>query len=584
MADPFAVIRWARESQADFLLRDFFTFAKHSGMCKDITEAEYREVCDVLEMRLPGTRAIMAWRAAYNRPCRVDPEQAAWEQLFFMYQQPRLTFKTSLVAAVCLFAILIDPDIRIVLGRATTALSEDTLDGIKTHVERNQTIIRAFGDLRSKFETWTDEKITRGDRASGLREPTIDTTGLNTSKTGAHPDLVILDDLVHELNYESPAEMKKARILVDSYDPIMERWGSLILSGTRWGENDLYGKLLEDDERMVQQNPEARRKWDTHIVGPYHTDGRVRFPTPLPEQRIERLRQTISPKMFSAWILNQPRDEGENIFTLSHIRYFNADFVGGPFGALRLHEDDPLRRRFGPEVPLHVVMLVDPAPTVGPKSDYTGIAVIGFDQYRNWWTLWAKKVKKLPKERLDLIVFLARRFQPRTLALENADLDQALLQEKLQHLGLETQVVGFNPRLDRRRITQDPHLAPRGQTKKYAQIEKTESVLSDGRAYFAVGDTQELVSDLTKYPQIDHDDLLDAWSMGLAYETAAAVRARPDPDAFFEAMEMAEYASLGLDENGNPRDERKAQSRPGKWAGLMSGPLRQTSAGGRVGA
>ena len=116
---------------------------------------------------------------------------------------PRLTYKTTLISALCLYAFLKDENIRIVLGRATTQLSQATLYGIKlacTH----PSVRAAFGDIEKRFAKWTDEFIVLADRTYAEREPTIDTTGLNTSKTGAHPDFVILDDLVNETNLESP--------------------------------------------------------------------------------------------------------------------------------------------------------------------------------------------------------------------------------------------------------------------------------------------------------------------------------------------------------------------------------------------
>lgn len=562
------VLRWARGKQRDFLMRDFFAFAKHSGICPDITEEEYRDVCDYLESRIPRRRT------------KVKITAAAWKRMYALFLMPRLTFKTSLISALCIYAMLLDYieigriDICIVLGRSTTKLAEATLYGIKTEIERNPVLQSAFGNLRALFDKWTDEQITCSVRDGGIREPTIDTTGLNTSKTGAHPDLVILDDLVNEQNYESAAEMQRARLLVTAYYPIIERWGSLLVVGTRWGDNDVYGWAIDQDERRREAGSKVR--WDYYITGAYTDEAgqQVRFPSVLPETRIQELRDTIEPKLFAAWILNKARAEGENIFTIAQIRYADIVYTGGPFAEIELLDTDrnaPLLRRFGKRVPLAVIMLVDPAPTVGPRSDFTGVNVVGFDPDRNWWALYAAEVKKLPTERLNLILFLARKYEPTLLALENADMDAPLLQERMREMGLQTRVVSFNPRQDRLRITADPKLAPRGRTSKDAQIEALEPVLRAGRIFFAAGETAPLVRQITKYPYIDHDDVIDSFSMAKAYEQRPDLRADPDPERVLREIEKREYALEGLDEDGNDLDTPRKRS--GGAAGYSSARL-----------
>ena len=568
------VIRWGRAQRTSFLMRDLYTFAKHTS-CPDIEEEPYREVCEFLESMLPNTAPIAAWRARTGRP-----QPPKWEQDQGIFMMPRLTLKTSLLSAACIYNIALDRDVRLVLGRATTTDAESTLDGIKTTITGNPDVRAVFGELGIKFSGWTSENITVADRKAGAREPTIDTTGLNTSKTGSHPDGVFLDDLVHENNYLSTTIMEQARRKVQAFYPIVERWGSLLVQGTMWGDNDLCGSLLEQDHIREQSGKPPR--WRKLIWGAYKDDGKVRFPSLLPEARLEDLRGKTDPKMFSSWYLNVSRTEGENIFPLSSMRYFEGDFTAGPFSELRLRAEDndgapidcnlPLIRRFGLIIPMVTVITIDPAPTVGPTSDFTGICVTGFDRDANWWVLYADEIKKLPHERLELIEYLARRFSPRIIASENADMDMVLLQDRMRDMGLNTQVVSFDPRMDRRRITADAKLAPRGFTKKEAQIEATQQPLRAGRIFMARGETRALVRRMTQYPYVDHDDVLDAFSMTKAYEQKAPGEA--DQYAAFEKMmekrEKLEYARAGIE----MYPKTPVRVLKGGWAGPSTTPMR----------
>ena len=455
-------------------------------------------------------------------------------------------------------------NIRIVLGRATIQLSQATLYGIKlacTH----PSVRAAFGDIEKRFAKWTDEFIVLADRTYAEREPTIDTTGLNTSKTGAHPDFVILDDLVNETNFESPPQMESARRLVQAFFPIIERWGSLLLVGTRWGDNDVYGWVMENDDKLEERG--RPRKWDRFIRGAWVDDGngnlKLFAPYVLGEQHLQLLKESTEPKMFAAWYLNEARAEGEDIFSPAYIRYVDGQYVGGPFCEFNLDTSsvvgEHLARRLGTDkVPLAIVMTVDPAPTVGKYSDFTGITVVGFDPAANWWVLHAGEYKLMPTERLNQIIFLATKFRPKIVALENADLNSPLLKDKLSQVGLETRVVSFDPRLDRKRITTDPRLTPRGRTKKAAQIEALEPTLRAGRVFFHRGQVSPLVRQLTKYPYLDHDDVIDAFSMNLAYEEAMRLEADEDPLRVYRHIEEKEYLMEGLDPNtGRPLDEEK---------------------------
>jgi hypothetical protein len=173
----------------------------------------------------------------------------------------------------------------------------------------------------------------------------------------------------------------------------------------------------------------------------------------------------------------------------------------------------------------------------------------------------------MPTERLNQIIFLCTKFRPKILALENADMNVPLLTEKLRQVGVDTKVVSFDPRLDRKKITSDPRLSPRGRTKKAAQIDALEPVLRAGRVLFVRGQVSPLVQQLLRHPYNGppyHDDVIDAFSMCLAYEEEMKVQADADPLRVYREMEEREYAMEGLDpRTGRAIDEDAPQKR--RW-------------------
>jgi phage terminase large subunit-like protein len=267
--------------------------------------------------------------------------------------------------------------------------------------------------------------------------------------------------------------------------------------------------------------------------------------------------------MFAAWYLNEARAEGEDIFSPSYINYVDGEYVGGPFSEFNLDTSTVSGQRLATKlgtdkVTLAIVMTIDPAPTVGKYSDFTGITVVGFDPSANWWVLHAQEYKLMPTDRLNEILFLAQKYRPKLVALENADLNAPLLSDKLRQLNVDSRVVSFDPRLDRKRITADPRLSPRGKTKKSAQIEALEPILRAGRVYFLRGRVSPLVRQIIKHPYNTHDDVIDAFSMCRAYEEKMVVEADADPLRVYRMIEEREYLMEGLDpKSGKPLEEEK---------------------------
>ncbi len=570
-------VAYARANKKNFLFKSFWHFLRVTQMCggAELTPDPYETVADNLEGSLPDTPNIRAWREANGRN-RIPVSSHNDSQLFVLLLMSRRTRKTSLIKALLTFAVEIDVDFRSLLCRATIKDAKSSLRGVCDAIEQNPTYVDVCGAREGKYVEWTKEYITRGGRSVPFNEPTIDTSGLDSSKNGAHLDLVICDDLVHESNFESANIMEDARAKVISMLPVMEDTASMIVIGTRWGDNDVYGWIIDEDEKRVMAGDAPM--WHKIIWGAYNEQNKARFPKILPEGAIEAFRARISPKMFSSWILNECRAEGENIFTLAYIRYFDGEFAGGLLGNLRLlstPENKDLKSRFGEAVSLRTIILIDPAPTVGPKSDETGIVVVGFDKEANWWVLAAFGVKKLPSDRLQFITNLALKYRPEIIAQENADMSAPLLESELRKVGVQTRVVGFNPRQDRRKMLEDSKLAPRGMNSKAAQMESLEPILRAGRVFINREDTYKLVQQLLKYPYLidNKDDVLDAFSMARAYESEMVFAAQQTLEEIEEAAERREWEleGLNLDEEarayGHPEDpEVPAQNRA---AGLM---------------
>lgn len=186
---------------------------------------------------------------------RLDNPDLLWEADF----EPRDHGKSEIFAlAYPLRRICLDPDIRILVVKATKAMAMRSISVIKAQLERNQRI-KAFyapywtekygvDDISnaeaSKGEgqsTWGADKLYVK-RRKVSQDPTIEGVGVGGAITGGHYDVILLDDA------EDPSRLKTDQAYEDQLEwytgtllQLREPWTKVIIVGTfKRASGDLY--------------------------------------------------------------------------------------------------------------------------------------------------------------------------------------------------------------------------------------------------------------------------------------------------------------------------------------------------------
>jgi hypothetical protein len=248
------------------------------------------------------------------------------QQLRSMMATPRGTFKSSLVVALILWLIVQFPNIRILIDSFSTRFSKSLLYDVKWHMEFNEKFKDLFGDLRAGTRKWAEDSIIVNTRTIGKKEGTVDIGGVDSPRTGGHYDVVLVDDLLNEKTALTRHGLLKSRRHVNTLTPILERSGCILYTFTRWDYRDCYGKMLDDDAKLLRSGgkPTYQRKL---IRGVYLPDGRLFAPTLYPESTIAQLRNSLTDKEFSVWFLNEPIEEGYKVFPKSIIHFYKGEYV-----------------------------------------------------------------------------------------------------------------------------------------------------------------------------------------------------------------------------------------------------------------
>jgi predicted phage terminase large subunit-like protein len=154
-----------------------------------------------------------------------------------------------LTIAYLVWRIVKNPNIRILIVSNSATTAQKFLEAIKSHFEKNTTLIALFGDYTSK--RWNTEAITVSTRtAIGYKEPTCSTVGVYGSIVSGHFDLIMCDDLVDFENARSKEGRDKLwswlwtvlmpTLETSETDP--DKDGEIHFIGTRYDDDDLYGR------------------------------------------------------------------------------------------------------------------------------------------------------------------------------------------------------------------------------------------------------------------------------------------------------------------------------------------------------
>jgi len=205
---------------------------------------------------------------------------------------PRGFGKSTLLSIVrCIFEIVRNPDIRILLVSNTREQAEAFIREVRGHFEQNGIFRWVFGDL--KGSKWTDRELIVGARRKIAKEPTIFSTGIDGALISRHFDLIICDDIVDEDNSRTESCREKLRV----------RFFKVLLP------------CLEPDAKLAD------------------CKGRSSWPEKFSAEHLERIRREAGTVIFNAQYQNDTEAMKGAVFKEGWLRFYEA-----PPLALRIYQ------------------------------------------------------------------------------------------------------------------------------------------------------------------------------------------------------------------------------------------------------
>lgn len=391
---------------------------------------------------------------------------------------PRGHLKTAIVTkGFAIQALLRDPDIRILIANQVWDKSREMLSEIKQFLTNKTDLPKLFGEFIS--DRWREDDIVIRQRRKALAAPTIGTSGVEAELTSSHYDMIILDDIQGEKNFQTAEQREKVKRYYRSMMDLIEPGGVIIVIGTRWHLDDVYQYIIDNEKEYY--DIEVRQVIE---------DGRIIFPKKFQKKfnsetknwqavdyhctdYIEYLKKRPSEE-FSSQYMNNPIDSQNAIFKKDYFKYY---------------ERRPDR--------LFVSMTIDPAISEKQSADYFSINVSGMDEKYNIYVLDTIKGHWKVAESIDNIFTTYQKWHPSVVGLETVAYQKALkswLEEKMRERNVHF------PITELKRNTNES---------KEFRIKALEPFYRDGMIFHAPW-MKSLEEELLQFPRGKHDDEIDA--------------------------------------------------------------------------
>lgn len=416
---------------------------------------------------------------------------------------PRGHLKTTVITVgYCLQRIARDPKVRILIANATGTMAEAMLSQIKKHLQYNDTFKQYFGDLVTNAPVWRDNMITlpTGEGSYQSKEATVTAYGLGGSLVSQHYDMIIIDDAHNRENVNTKDQIEKVKQSYRDLLDLLEPGGQLIIIGTRWHDDDLYGEVMDKNNPQAAEFDVFLRQAVTNIKlgreanGHYKIEsGDVLWPEKYSLKALSILLNEKGLYEFSNQYQNVVTDDENAVFHKSWFREYDPT-----------DSKDRKMTRF---------TAIDPAISLKERADFTAIVTIGMDVLGKLYVLEVKRGHYTEDQMIEELFLTNEIYHPISICIETVAFQKTLQHYIMKEIKRRGRTLPLN------------EVLPESDESKEKRIRLLQPMYMRGDILHSnsVANIEYLEDELLRFPKGKNDDVIDA----LAY----AVRASFPPKA-----------------------------------------------------
>ena len=281
---------------------------------------------------------------------------------------------------------------------ATQPQAERILEDIKSEIESNPKLAHLIPERVGARWSSTYMRLANGSR--------IYARGFGTKVRGAHPDWIVVDDgLNDETIYSEMVRKKQADYFFTAISNMVVPTGQIIVVGTPFHADDLYGELRKNPEYAFRKYPAMR------------ADGTALWPDRYSPERLDAKKREIGAIRFTREFMVDPISDDMSLFP-------RALFQGQPTEMLAVKLGAPADF-WKKDLGLTLYMGVDIAISSSVSADYFVCFVMGLDKHGNRYVVDIERHHGMPYNvQLGVINRLGRLYEPALIFIESNQLQQ----------------------------------------------------------------------------------------------------------------------------------------------------------------
>lgn len=285
----------------------------------------------------PIHRPLCNWLEKHGRDWLDRRAKGIKEQTHLMVLIPRNFGKTTIVTrAWNIWLHLQEPDLSTYIGSENLERAIKFFKPMRSIIDGGDPYSQftwLYGDWYNRDRPWaTDQLVHAARRGVSRTDPSMAVWGVESGLTGAHPDVLLLDD---PTSYDKMAAVSNwlnyVNDHIDSLIPVLNDDGMLVFVGTRYHDGDHFGRAIRDQGIRSVQGMDmpgvATREdglWDAFYLAARDRQGKPTFPPVWPEARLKRY-EASNNAHYWAQMMNEPSESEFNPLTRARIERLYCD-------------------------------------------------------------------------------------------------------------------------------------------------------------------------------------------------------------------------------------------------------------------
>jgi hypothetical protein len=294
--------------EREYYLSDvgYMDFARDSGAAPDACFQPHGRYC----------QEIITWNGVPDPGC---PDVMIYKSKLILW--PRGSFKSQFITiAYAAWMIAKDPNIRILICSEVSRQAQKFVSEVMKIID-SQWFKDRFGVHKGKqWKEGSGVFYSALRTRQGIKDPTLAAAGVGEVQTGAHWDLVIMDDVCSQENTKTPEAIESLWGWFGEVQSQLDPGTRLLMIGTLHHYADIYCKIIKD-ENIAKTFEISKHAWADPIVDPLGDEPtELFFPSRLTRAFVADRKLKQVPRLYACFYENRPQTGESQLFKPEYFR------------------------------------------------------------------------------------------------------------------------------------------------------------------------------------------------------------------------------------------------------------------------